>query len=721
MYAPTPGKLLRSRYRVLSPLGKGGFGQTFIAEDLDLPNHPRCVVKQLKPASSDRYFLENARRLFQSEAQSLMRLGTHDQIPRLLAYFEEGQEFYLVQELVEGHPLSDELPPGRRWAELDVCELLYEVLTILQFIHTQGVIHRDLKPDNLIRRYSDRKPVLVDFGTVKEIRTPGLTRRSRASSVATIAVGTPGYMPTEQGRGKPRPNSDIYALGIIGIQAVTGLNPDQFQEDSETGEIIWQPWAQVSDRLAEILTQMVRYYFRDRYQSTQHVLADLAPLLGKSSPVQESEEFREPTATVVSPPVGVPNPPAIETWVSPPVESEIASPNETEVIVPPKIQEPDSILSPVENKPSIKTSPAVSPIQEPEPIPSLVERDLAETHAIASPPIQQPELIPNLVEDISSTEPSTITSPLTQDPNPISSPSELLIETGLPDIQEPVETLVSTPAEDQPQASNLPQITKVDEALPHVSEPIAAAEPWIKTKRYVERITRTLPNLTVPQISRNILAIAGLSVASIAIVAISFLLKPPEPEPSPVISNPPPQQNPIDPDQETLNAAIEIARDGKISSLEEAVQKTKAIKSDSSVYAKAKEQVFKWQTKLLQDYLQSEAPKKYEKVRDLILPAKPEIKQIDETKVTISYNSTVNKKFNDDKTALLGFTAVLMELLRGNSKEKVATKYADFKQLTIHPEPGTLQATLSASDWDSYTKGAIDFDGILKKIQISNR
>lgn len=639
MYASTPGKLLRSRYRVLSPLGKGGFGQTFIAEDLDLPNHPRCVVKQLKPASSDRYFLENARRLFQSEAQSLMRLGTHDQIPRLLAYFEEDQEFYLVQELIEGHPLSEELPPGKRWAESEVCELLYEVLHILQFIHAEGVIHRDLKPDNLIRRRSDRKPVLVDFGTVKEIRTPGLTRHSRTSSVATIAVGTPGYMPTEQGRGKPRPNSDIYALGVMGIQAVTGLNPDQFQEDPETGELIWRPWAQVSDRLAEILTQMVRYYFRDRYQTAEQVLVDLAPLLGKSLPIVD----HEPVPTLVVAPVEFQHPPAIETWVSAPVENEI------------------------------------------------------ETNGMESALVQEAEVNSTPIEESSQIEASEV----------ISSPVEHEIKTDVIvplELQESAETLVSSPIEDQPQASDLLEVIEEVELVQPAA--IASTKPAVPP---------------IPQISRTILAIAGMGIVGVAIVSLTFLLRQPQPTSSPVVSNPAPQQNQLDPDQETLNAAIELAKDGKINSLEAAIQKTKNIKSSSSVYAKAKAQMFTWQTKVLQNYLQSEAPNKYEKVKDLLPPAKPQIKQIDDSKIVISYDGNVNEKFNDENTALQGFALVFMELLKGNSDEKIDTKYSDFKQLTIYPEPGTIQATLSASDWDAYTKGAIDFDGILKKIQISNR
>ncbi|HEY9636542.1 MAG TPA: protein kinase [Coleofasciculaceae cyanobacterium] len=275
------GKLLDRRYQVTQVLGAGGFGRTYLAQDTRRPGNPICVVKQLKPLSNEPSFLETARRLFNSEAETLEKLGNHDQIPRLLAYFEEDQEFYLVQEFIEGHTFSQELQPGQRWDENRVIALLQEVLKILEFVHFHGVIHRDVKPDNLIRRNSDNKLVLVDFGAVKQIRTQFAATQGGASN--TIAVGTPGYMSSEQAIGQPRPSSDIYSLGIIGIQALTGLMPVSFQEDLSTGEILWEHLVSVSRGLTTILSKMVRYHFKDRYQSTAEVLQALQ-LLNTSSP-----------------------------------------------------------------------------------------------------------------------------------------------------------------------------------------------------------------------------------------------------------------------------------------------------------------------------------------------------------------------------------------------------------------------------------------------------
>ncbi|AFY53099.1 serine/threonine protein kinase [Rivularia sp. PCC 7116] len=276
------GKLLDGRYKVVQVLSAGGFGETFIAEDTRRPGNPSCVLKRLKPAKSDEFYLQTARRLFNSEAEILEQLGNHQQIPRLLAYFEENEEFYLVQELIVGHTLSTEMLVNEPWEESQIIQMLIDVASVLEFVHGYEVIHRDIKPDNLIRRASDNKLVLIDFGAVKQMRTEMAT----SLTVKTVAIGTPGYMSAEQSQGKPRLNSDIYALGMIGIQASTGLLPNQFPEDPQTGEIIWQDKAQISAALAAILQKMVRYHFSDRYSRVSAVLQDLQKLQSSFQPTQ---------------------------------------------------------------------------------------------------------------------------------------------------------------------------------------------------------------------------------------------------------------------------------------------------------------------------------------------------------------------------------------------------------------------------------------------------
>jgi serine/threonine protein kinase len=293
------GQLLDGRYQVLQVLAGGGFSQTYIAQDTHRPGLPKCVVKHLKPVTRSPEFLETARRLFTSEAETLEQLGNHDQIPRLLAYFEDHQEFFLVQEFIEGHTLKAELFPNEHWKEDRVIQLLQQILGILEFIHSHNVIHRDIKPDNIIRRQKDGKLVLIDFGAVKQMETqmvavPGQTN-------ASIIIGTPGYMSTEQGQGKPRPNSDIYSLGIIAIQALTGLHPINFEEDQDTGEIFWQHQAKVSSELAFVLSKMVLHHFKQRYQSASEVLRVLNHLDTKvEAQLTQPPSFTQPPQTSLS-------------------------------------------------------------------------------------------------------------------------------------------------------------------------------------------------------------------------------------------------------------------------------------------------------------------------------------------------------------------------------------------------------------------------------------
>jgi serine/threonine-protein kinase len=267
------GTLLAGRYQVRQILGRGGFGQTYIALDTHRPGDPKCVVKHFHPVTYNPGFMETARRLFNSEAEILEKLGYHDQIPRLLAYFEENREFFLVQEFIEGHSLKLEMPPEQPWSEGKVILFLQQVLDILKFIHLHNVIHRDIKPDNIIRRSQDGKLVLIDFGSVKQVQTKIVTLSEQTE--ITVAIGTPGYMPIEQVMGKPHPNSDIYSLGIVAIQALTGLHPREFEVNAYPGEIVWQHRAKVSPEFANLLSKMVLNNCKERYQTAIEVLEDL--------------------------------------------------------------------------------------------------------------------------------------------------------------------------------------------------------------------------------------------------------------------------------------------------------------------------------------------------------------------------------------------------------------------------------------------------------------
>lgn len=296
--------LIGGRYRVVDCLRTTGFCETYVAEDTHLPGNPppRCVVKKLQPQSNEDFVLETARRLFDNEAKVLYKLNDHQQIPRLLAHLEVDEEFYLVQEYIEGKDLSQtEIVPGKRWSEEQVKDFLIEVLEILSFVHQNNVIHRDIKPSNLIRRASDDKIFLIDFGAVKEITNMTLTEGQ--GNVLTVAIGTPGYMASEQQRGDPRFNSDVYALGVTAIQAITGFHPDQLPRDRDTGEIKWRDRApDCSEDFARILDKMVRNDFLQRYKNANEALEDIR------NPHRDRNPYRERETNFVPPPTDVPKP-----------------------------------------------------------------------------------------------------------------------------------------------------------------------------------------------------------------------------------------------------------------------------------------------------------------------------------------------------------------------------------------------------------------------------
>ncbi len=307
------GQLLNGRYQITQILTKSRMSQTYLAQDMQIPDEAKCLVKQLKHGSHDPAFLHQARSLFQQEAKILHQLGSDfDRIPRLLAYFEEGEEFYLVQEFIEGEPLSKEMGANRHWSESQVRELLKEVLEILKFIHSHKVIHRDIKPENIIRRKKDGKLVLIDFGAVKKVQIsqssnssatpPGYTPTEeinnpnytptepvniRRETRETDAIGTRGYMPPEQAKAKPHFSSDLYALGMVAIYALTGKQPTQLSEN-QYGEIVWGNLVKVSKELELFLNQMVRHYVDYRYQTAQEALQALQQPTPKPKPNPDS-------------------------------------------------------------------------------------------------------------------------------------------------------------------------------------------------------------------------------------------------------------------------------------------------------------------------------------------------------------------------------------------------------------------------------------------------
>lgn len=278
--------LLNNRYQIIRSLGSGGFGETFIAEDTQMPSLRRCVIKQLKPIHNNPQIYQLVQQRFQREAAILEELGgSNNQIPALYAYFQLNELFYLVQEYIEGDTLTAKVRKQGVLSESAVRELLVTLLPVLEYIHSKGIVHRDIKPDNIILRHHDAKPVLIDFGAVRE--TMGTVINSQGSLASSIIIGTPGYMPSEQAMGRPVYASDLYSLGITIIYLLTGKQPQEVETDPHTGEIIWHSHLlNISSTIRFVIDKAIAYHPRDRFASAREMLQALQGIANTILPTQ---------------------------------------------------------------------------------------------------------------------------------------------------------------------------------------------------------------------------------------------------------------------------------------------------------------------------------------------------------------------------------------------------------------------------------------------------
>jgi formylglycine-generating enzyme required for sulfatase activity/predicted Ser/Thr protein kinase len=298
------GETLRNRYRVLRLLGEGGFSRTYAAEDVDRLNAP-CVIKQFFPQVQGTGQRAKAAEFFREEAFRLYDLGeNHSQIPRLLAYFEQGSSLYLVQEFIIGKTLREELE-NQAYSEEQIRQLLADLLPVLDFVHKHNVIHRDIKPENIIRRDSDKKPVLIDFGGAKQVTHTSIARQA-------TAIYTLGYAPTEQMAGFACQASDLYALGVTCVRLLTQDLPlqddyGQLQDhlyDAMNAKWLWQERLRIkgitiSDELKQILDKLLQHFASDRYQSALDVLDDLH--FGQSPVLIKFPSLPKPPLTLQNP------------------------------------------------------------------------------------------------------------------------------------------------------------------------------------------------------------------------------------------------------------------------------------------------------------------------------------------------------------------------------------------------------------------------------------
>lgn len=342
-----PCPLLKERYQMLHYLSRGSFGETFMARDTQLPGCPQCVVKRFNPLNiTSEIALEEARQRFDQEAAVLHALGRHDQIPQLFAHFESDGDFYLVQEFIPGPSLQEILTQQPQWPVASVVQLLIQILEILTFVHGQGVIHRDIKPDNILHRQSDRRWVLIDFGAVKQLAAGTPTPDFGPH---TLAIYSEGYTPSEQLEGCPCPASDLYALGMLALQCLSGHPPNTFKQTlREQGQTWLHSLVEVPE-LAAILEKMTHPHWPDRHQNAEAALRELQGLVPSLNP-QSPRNLPTPSSPQ-APRCQQRTPrsqkPKIETVIRPPV-----LPPET-----PKLTFPTAVLKPRRSPPGETPSP----------------------------------------------------------------------------------------------------------------------------------------------------------------------------------------------------------------------------------------------------------------------------------------------------------------------------------------------------------------------------
>jgi len=313
--------LLAERYRAIKLIGAGGFGRTLLAEDEYKPSKPLCVIKQFYPQGQNN--AGKAAELFQQEAVRLEQLGKHSHIPELLAYFEQDSRQYIVQEFIDGQNLAEELAETGIFREKQIRSLLGDLLPVLQFIHEGQVIHRDIKPDNIIRRRLDGKLVLVDFGAAKYATGTALGKTG-------TTIGSAGYAAPEQTFGQAVFASDIYGLGVTCIHLLTDIEPFELYSAMESA-FVWRHHLgnnPVSDQLGRVLDKMAQSVVKQRYKSAEGVMRALGLKVGtqtsknKPHPQINRQVIQSPTPSVgrqSGTPAPVPTPPSSAKTTPPPL------------------------------------------------------------------------------------------------------------------------------------------------------------------------------------------------------------------------------------------------------------------------------------------------------------------------------------------------------------------------------------------------------------------
>ena len=295
----TQSYLFRLHYRITKFLGEGAFGRTYLAEDTDLMGEPRVIKKLIANASG--LHQNKIRELFLREAKQLYHIH-HPQIPKLYAYFEQNNALYLVQEFIEGDNLFQEFSKTGAFSEEKIKFLLQDLLPVLDYLHSNKILHRDIKPQNIMRCQKTGHLILIDFGGVKQVSDTFL------ETEPVTMIYTPGYAAIEQIMGRPSSASDIYSLGATCVRLLTGCfaTKDKFGNlrdelyDINTLKWRWQEYLQkqgrkINEELRNILDKMLAEMVDNRYQSVREILAILNPTISvePQQPIESIQQLHQ--------------------------------------------------------------------------------------------------------------------------------------------------------------------------------------------------------------------------------------------------------------------------------------------------------------------------------------------------------------------------------------------------------------------------------------------
>ncbi len=444
--------LLNNRYQIIRTLGSGGFGETFLAEDSQIPSRRLCVIKQLRPIQNNQQVYELVQQRFGREAAILEELGDgSSQIPRLYAYFSDNGQFYLVQEYIQGKTLTQVVQEKGLMDENSVKQILISILPVLDYIHSKGIVHRDIKPENILIDI-DAQPVLIDFGAVKE--TLGTLITPSGNATKSIVIGTPGFMATEQSVGRPMFASDIYSLGLTAIFLLTGKMPQELTSNPSTGKVLWRQYVpNVKEDFADILDKAIGFDARERFKTASVMLQALQTgILSVPSRVSHTSYFSD----TVAPSLTLPPQTHLNTVaIAPPSSIQYGEPRNGKGILlgsliagsligasiivgfalnkqpkqPPIItQQPQPTITP-------KTTP--ENLNTPQPTPSVIPI-IKPTFTL--PPVTSPDIAPQVQTPIKPQIPPQRTNPAPQEipqqkQTPLSPPGDFI----QPQIEQPIE------------------------------------------------------------------------------------------------------------------------------------------------------------------------------------------------------------------------------------------------------------------------------------------